>query len=59
MTLITKRAAAKMLGVHYETYRRRKILGYYRDIKEYRPGKRCKAKVIKETVESHIEAHCE
>ena len=54
---ITWKETARLMGQHYETLRRRRALGYYRELRVFKAGPRAKEKVLKESVYECIKAH--
>ena len=44
------RKAAAILGLHPETFRRHRALGYYRDLEFVKPGPRARCRIVTDSV---------
>lgn len=54
MTLVTLKEAAKLLGVCYETFRRKRAIGEFRRLKIVKYGDKARKMVVKESIDDQL-----
>lgn len=54
---VTKKEAAKMLGMVYETFRRQRAMGYLGELKIYRPTPKAREQIVRQSVLDLVQAN--